>query len=43
LTGYGQESDQRRSAEYGFDSHLVKPVDSANLAAALGLAQTPMP
>jgi PAS domain S-box-containing protein len=26
LTGYGQESDRRQSAEAGFDHHLVKPV-----------------
>jgi len=27
LTGYSQESDRRRSAEAGFELHLVKPVD----------------
>ena len=27
VTGWGQESDKRRSAEAGFDHHLVKPVD----------------
>jgi signal transduction histidine kinase len=27
LTGWGQESDRRRSREAGFDSHLTKPVD----------------
>lgn len=26
LTGYGQPEDRRRSAEAGFDLHLVKPV-----------------
>jgi CheY-like chemotaxis protein len=26
LTGYGQESDRRRSLEAGFDAHAVKPV-----------------
>jgi signal transduction histidine kinase len=26
VTGYGQEHDRRRSAEAGFDAHLVKPV-----------------
>jgi PAS domain S-box-containing protein len=31
LTGYGQEQDQRRSAEAGFAAHLVKPVDAARL------------
>ena len=29
VTGYGQEEDLRRSAEAGFDHHLVKPVDAA--------------
>ena len=27
VSGYGQESDRRRSHEAGFDQHLVKPVD----------------
>ncbi|MBV8854030.1 MAG: response regulator [Sinobacteraceae bacterium] len=27
LTGWGQESDRRRSGEAGFDTHLVKPLD----------------
>ena len=27
LTGWGQDEDRRRSAEAGFDAHLVKPVD----------------
>jgi len=27
LTGYGQDDDRRRSAEAGFDVHLVKPVE----------------
>jgi PAS domain S-box-containing protein len=31
LTGYGQERDQRRSAEAGFAAHLVKPVDAKKL------------
>ena len=35
LTGWGQEEDRRRSAEVGFDGHLTKPVDYANLAALL--------
>ncbi len=26
ITGYGQESDRRRTAAAGFDAHLVKPV-----------------
>jgi CheY-like chemotaxis protein len=31
LTGWGQESDRRRTQEAGFDNHLVKPVDPAVL------------
>ena len=31
LTGYGQDDDRRRSREAGFDHHLVKPVDLADL------------
>jgi PAS domain S-box-containing protein len=31
LTGYGSESDRHRSAEAGFDDHLVKPVDMKRL------------
>jgi signal transduction histidine kinase len=31
LTGYGQESDRRRSREAGFDLHLVKPLELARL------------
>ncbi len=35
LTGYGQQSDQRRAAEAGFDRHLVKPVDPATIGRVL--------
>jgi signal transduction histidine kinase/ActR/RegA family two-component response regulator len=31
VTGWGQEEDRRKSAEAGFDGHLVKPVDHAEL------------
>ena len=31
LTGWGQEEDQQRSKEAGFDHHLVKPVKAATL------------
>jgi len=31
LTGYGQESDRRLSHDAGFDHHLVKPVELAEL------------
>lgn len=35
LSGWGQDSDARRSTESGFDGHLVKPVESAELLRAL--------
>jgi len=35
LTGWGQDSDRRRSAEAGFDLHLVKPLDIAKLTELL--------
>lgn len=35
VTGCGNETDIRRSAEAGFDLHLVKPVDPAVLAGVL--------
>jgi CheY-like chemotaxis protein len=35
LTGYGQTEDRRRTAEAGFDAHLVKPVDPDVLTRAL--------
>jgi PAS domain S-box-containing protein len=31
LTGWGQDDDRRRTAEAGFDGHLVKPVDESAL------------
>jgi two-component system, sensor histidine kinase len=31
LTGYGQEEDRRRSQQAGFDHHLIKPVNLAEL------------
>jgi CheY-like chemotaxis protein len=31
LTGWGQDEDRRRTADAGFDKHLVKPVDPAVL------------
>ena len=33
VTGYGQESDRRRSREAGIDLHLTKPVDPQELQA----------
>jgi signal transduction histidine kinase len=31
VTGWGQEEDRRRAAEAGFDHHLTKPADPADL------------
>jgi CheY-like chemotaxis protein len=31
VTGYGHDDDRRRSQAAGFDQHLVKPVDPAQL------------
>lgn len=38
LTGWGQETDRRRTAEAGFDHHLIKPVDPQMLNALLAEA-----
>lgn len=35
VTGYGQDSDRGHALAAGFDHHLVKPVDTAKLAAIL--------
>jgi CheY-like chemotaxis protein len=31
LTGWGQEEDKQRTKEAGFDHHLVKPAEPAEL------------
>ena len=36
VTGYGQESDRRRTREAGFDGHLVKPVELSRLSELVG-------
>ncbi len=36
LTGYGQESDKQQARAAGFDHHLTKPVNIAQLRAMLG-------
>lgn len=35
LTGYGQESDRARSAEAGFDFHMVKPISLLAVASTI--------
>lgn len=40
LTGYGQDGDRTRSAEAGFDLHLVKPVSLDTLRATLATRST---
>jgi CheY-like chemotaxis protein len=41
LTGWGQESDRKRSREAGFDHHLVKPADLRTLEALLAKLPSP--
>ena len=40
VTGYGQEEDQRKAREAGFNSHLTKPVDFEELEKILGNLST---
>ena len=41
LTGYGSPEDRRRTAEAGFDAHLVKPVTVEQVRKALDSAAPP--
>ena len=41
LTGWGQPDDRVRIAQAGFDHHLLKPVDMAQLSAALQRLRPP--
>jgi two-component system, sensor histidine kinase len=41
LTGYSQPQDRRDAEEAGFDAHLVKPVDPADLTRLLATLGTP--
>ncbi len=41
LSGFGQDSDKRRSLDAGFDVHLVKPVDLATLEKLIGTHRRP--
>jgi signal transduction histidine kinase/CheY-like chemotaxis protein len=43
LSGYGDEEDERRSQEAGFNEHLVKPVGIDALRALLSRATLPAP
>jgi DNA-binding response OmpR family regulator len=38
LSGHGMESDLRMSAESGFNTHLIKPVDASQLREAIQMA-----
>ncbi len=40
LTGWGQEDDRAKSADAGFDHHLVKPVEAAALMKLLAGVET---
>jgi two-component system CheB/CheR fusion protein len=37
LTGWGQDADRKRTAEAGFDAHLVKPLEISELSVYLEL------
>jgi CheY-like chemotaxis protein len=41
MTGWSQDEDRRRTAEAGFDQHLVKPVDPLILQGLLAASQSP--
>jgi DNA-binding response OmpR family regulator len=42
ITGWGRTEDRARTAEAGFDTHLVKPVDANQVIALLtGFAHRP--
>ncbi|MEO5989591.1 MAG: ATP-binding protein [Candidatus Eisenbacteria bacterium] len=43
VTGWGQDEDRRRSAEAGFDLHLVKPLDHAALETLLAGLRNQLP
>jgi DNA-binding response OmpR family regulator len=40
LTGWGQDSDKRKTLEAGFDYHAVKPVDVDELCKLIKLGRT---
>jgi signal transduction histidine kinase/CheY-like chemotaxis protein len=43
LTGYGQTSDREKTRDSGFNGHLVKPIDFAQLAEFLGASRGSRP
>jgi PAS domain S-box-containing protein len=43
ISGWGQEADRKRSQEAGFDRHLVKPVDPAEIFGLLHALQAKTP
>jgi CheY-like chemotaxis protein len=43
ISGWGQEADRNRSQESGFDRHLVKPVDPAEIFSLLHALQGKVP
>jgi CheY-like chemotaxis protein len=43
LTGYGAAEDVRRAREAGFDLHIVKPADPANVVRAVAAARADGP
>jgi CheY-like chemotaxis protein len=40
LTGYGSENDRQKSADVGFDAHLLKPVDLPELLRLLSVTSS---
>lgn len=42
MTGYGTDEDRRRTEEAGFDHHIVKPVEPAELNAVLAQSMAAM-
>ncbi len=41
VTGWGQDRDQQRAADAGFDAHLTKPADPADLKRVLAIRTEP--
>jgi CheY-like chemotaxis protein len=40
LTGWGQERDKQRAADAGFDAHLTKPADPAEIERLLSTSES---